>query len=321
MKRREVRHRMKKGTKRPAEKGMQCCEMQVRVALSIVVLVAKIQVANSYVDRRGLPCANTRLLNSIPSEYVTWDGSIEILMNCMKGHDMPLTTPDYNIFQCKPDGSDWNPPIFPDCNSFGNCKAVSAIAVCDISKNKNLESVADLGLDKPHLFFKIEIPYRTGITGTAVGEDEKMLKSQLESKLEQLTGAASEVSSRVKPDCPAATVGVVTEADRLTCRGCPLGHYLDVKLGKCKLCPPGYYNDLALQVACKLCPSMRDMTNTTIWNIVKTKSKDGSYAMVLCPTIQRDRHGNFKVRLPPEQPPNFDREVKDNYALGKRGRV
>lgn len=86
------------------------------VAMGLLVPIANLQAVDCYVDTRGLPCANKKMLDLIPSEYVTWDGSIDIEMNCAAGHDMPLTTPDYNVFQCKPDGSSWNPPIFADCN-------------------------------------------------------------------------------------------------------------------------------------------------------------------------------------------------------------
>ena len=65
----------------------------------------------------GSSCANEELLRSIPKELVTWSGVIQLEMKCLDGYDPPLNMPDYKIFQCKPDGSAWDPPIFPDCTS------------------------------------------------------------------------------------------------------------------------------------------------------------------------------------------------------------
>ncbi|KAK3776379.1 hypothetical protein RRG08_023732 [Elysia crispata] len=348
---------------------------ELREILFISALVASLVLANlpsatAYVDLRGSSCANEELLRSIPKELVTWSGVIQLEMKCLDGYDPPLNMPDYKIFQCKPDGSAWDPPIFPDCTNklyprtvyalfsatvdpgacadftiggrnrrsvkltssngtreilhcpsgpaFDFCKVLEAKVVCNLHRNKELDSVQNLGLKKPHIFVKINFPFNADTARAALNTTLEKVRYDFKAKLEQLTGWTSDAFSRLHGTCPNGTVMVINERDHLACRGCSLGHYLDMNLKRCELCAPGYYNDYPLQVSCKLCPAMRGVSNSTVWNIVKSKARNGSYAMVLCPTLTKDRNGNFLVETGPAQPPNYyERRAHIDYYAGK----
>ncbi|RUS72058.1 hypothetical protein EGW08_020173 [Elysia chlorotica] len=328
--------------------------------LAASLVLANLQSADAYVDMRGSPCVNEKLIQAIPREYVTWAGVIQIEMTCVDGYDSPLNMPEYGTFTCKPDGSDWIPPIFPDCikpiepeqvfvrfaftlsrrqcdalkwnqkssnvqfildnvtEEIDFCASDPALAACTgvvVSKNceesKKVEGAKKFGFNGPQMFVKIQLPLEDDMSGWGLYKVREKVEPLFKDKIQHLTGVDTSVLSGLLLKCPKGSLGVINEADRLACRGCSLGHYLDQDRKRCQPCPAGFYNDRPLQESCNMCPALRSLTNRTIWSIIRSKGRDGSYAVILCPTLSVDKHGNLAVRIGPNQPPDLSQRVMD----------